>query len=127
MMPADADGETPPAVIGRVVDRPGHVDLDTADRIDHLAEAVQVDLGVVVDLDTEQRADRPLERRHAAVGELVGTAIRVLHERVQLGAVLVPVPERDVDEVARDRDHADALADRIERGDDHRVGEVGGA
>ena len=50
---------------------------------------------------------------------------RVRDERVDLAPELAPVGQRDIDHVARDRDHRDGLRDRVERDDDHRVGQVG--
>ena len=76
-----------------------------------------------MDRDPEQRADRVLERSHPARREVLRMGGRVAHEAVDLRAERPAVAERDVDQVARDRGHADGLADRIERHDDQRVGQ----
>jgi hypothetical protein len=90
-------------VIGRVRESLGHVDVHAADRVDHLDEAVEVQAGVVVDRDAEQRADRVLERPHAAVREAVAMGVGVAEQRIQLGAERITGAERCVDQVARHR------------------------
>ena len=44
------------------------------------------------------------------------------HEPVDLGAECAALGQRRVDHVARDRHHRHGLGDRVEAGDDHRVG-----
>ena len=68
--------------------------------------------------------DRVLQGAHAALRELLRVAVRVGHQRVELGTEDVAVAERRVDQVPRQRQERDRLADRIERGDHHRVGQV---
>jgi hypothetical protein len=118
--PAGADAE--PAVV-RVGQRPGDIDVDATDRVDHRHEAGEVDLRVVVDRDAEQRPDRVLERPRAALREVGLVAVRVAEQRVDLRRERVAVAERDVDEVARDRQHRRRLADGVDRDDDQRVGQ----
>ncbi len=48
-------------------------------------------------------------------------------QRVQLRAEDVAVAHRDIDQVARQRQHRDRVPDRVERDDHHRVGEDGRA
>ena len=68
--------------------------------------------------------DGVLERPDAALRELLRVAVRVGHQRVELRAEDVAVAERRVDQVARQRQERDRVADRVERGDHHRVGQV---
>ena len=67
------------------------------------------------------------EHRLAVLGarELARVPADVRHEAVDLGLERATVRERHVHHVARDRDHRHGLADRVQRGDDHRVGERG--
>jgi hypothetical protein len=120
---AKAGVRQPVAVVVLRPERPFDVDVDPAHGVDHGDEADEVDPRVVVDRDAEQRADRVLEGAHPALGEGLGIALGERQQRVQLGAVDVSVAERHVDHVARQRDHRDRLADGVERGDDHRVGQ----
>ncbi len=94
------------AVIARVGETVGDVDVDPADGVDHLDEAAEVDPCVVVDRDAEQRADRVLEGSHPALREVLRSSVRVGHQRVELGTEGVAIAERRVDQVTRDRDAA---------------------
>ncbi len=111
------------AVVRRVIEGLLDIDIDAADRIDHPDEAAELQLGIVVDVDPEQGADRVLERRHPAVGKLLGMFVGIRHQGVELGTEGVAVPERHVDEVARDGQHRDRVPDRVDRDHHHRVGE----
>ncbi len=113
----------PGAGVLRVVEGLADVDVHATDGVDHPGEAGEVDGRVVVDRDPEQRTDRVLERSHPARREVLRVGRRVAHEAVDLRSERPAIPKRDVDEVARDRGHADRLADRIERHDDQRVGQ----
>ena len=128
MMRAGGDGVAralePEPVVGRVGEALGHVDVDPADRVDHLDEAVEVKAGVVVDRDAEERADRILERAQAALRVVLRVAVREMHQRVELGPEHVAIAERRADQVARDRHDGHRVADRVERCDHHRVGQV---
>ena len=99
-------------------------DVDPADGVDHLDQAAEVEPGVVVDRDVEQRTRGVLQRPHAALRELLRVAVRVGHQRVELRTEGVAVAERRVDQVPRKGQERDRVADRIERGDHHRVGQV---
>ena len=117
----------PVAVVLRVVEVPRHVDVHAADGVDHLDEAARSRARVVVDRDPEQRPDASCSVRIPPLREVLRVAVRVGHQAVELGAVTFAVAERRVDEVARDRDERDRVADRVERGDHHRVGQVASA
>ena len=110
--------------VRRIVDRPLDGDLDAADRVDHLAKALDVDGREVVDPRPEQLADRPLERGRPTlrVRGRVGACRR--HQRVQLRVVDPPIVERDSIQVARHGDQRALAGQRIERGHEHRVGQV---
>ena len=107
----------------RVVERLLDDDIDPADRVDHRREPGEIDLGVGVDRDPEEGADRLLERADAAMWEVGRVRVRPAHQRVDLRSEDVAVAERDAGEVARDRDHRHGPPDRIERHDDQGVGE----
>ena len=107
-------------------------DANAAERVDHVDEAVEVDEGVVVDADPQERRDRLLEGGRARVGA-TGEERRVLQpelvERVQrrpesLHRRACLADERNVDVVPRDahRDRTARIA--LEADDDHRVGAV---
>ncbi|HET9083355.1 MAG TPA: hypothetical protein VFN41_03050 [Candidatus Limnocylindrales bacterium] len=115
------------AVIAGVVDPFLDIDVQTADGVDHVDEALELHRRVIVDGDAEQRTDGILERREPALRKRLGVTIRVRHQGIELGAVFVPVAERHVDEVARQGHERGGLPDRVERDDHHGVGQDGRA
>ena len=61
MVPAGRDREAAREavfVVGRVAEAGGDVDVDAAERVDDADEPAEVDLGEVVDLEVEERAER---------------------------------------------------------------------
>ena len=110
--------------VARIVDRSLDREVDPAERVDRLAQALHVDRGEVVDARVEQLADRRLERGRTAerVRRPIGAGCR--HERVELGVVDASVAERHAVQVAWHRDHGPVTGHRVERGDEHRVGQV---
>ena len=103
--------------------------------VDRVAEAVEVDRDVVVDLQSVQLAERAHEGLVAALLVIAGEQADATGggvERVDLvrvlaaeGAVGRPVArERDAAHVARQGDERDLAGPRVDRDDDHRVGQV---
>ena len=111
--------------VRRIVDVGRHHQVHATGSIDHPSETGEADLGVVRDLDAQQRTDSVAQGAQTAVRELAAMTVRVGHQGVQLGPELVAIAERDVDQVARDRDQTHGSADWIERGHHHRVREDG--
>ncbi len=116
-----ADDSVAPVL--RVVERLLDVDVDPADRVDHLDESLEVDRRVVVDVDAEEGTDRVFERAHPAVRELVLMAGRIAQQAVQLRGKGPAVAQRHIDQVAWQRSHADRPADGIDRYHDERIGQ----
>src|SRR5260221_157739 len=90
--PAGPDPE--PAVV-RVGQTLGDLDIDAPDGVDHVDEATEVDLGVVVDRDPEQRPDRVLERARPAQREVRLVTIRPAEDGVDLRPELRAVAGSD--------------------------------
>ena len=113
--------------VGRVAEAVGDVDIDAAESVDDRDEAGQVDDGVIVDAQAEERAQGALEDVDAtAVGalELARMVPCVGGQGIDLAPEGPAVGQGHVDHVTRDRDHRDRPADRIEGGHDHGVGQV---
>ncbi len=123
-----------------VIVRDRHLDVDgyAAEGVDDLLETVEVDLDVVRDVDLVELAQGAFERGEAALpalaaGKEVGLPAGPRPETVDLGgvgaaveAVGAPISgQGHVDGVTRQAQHRHLLSDRIDAGDDHRVGVVG--
>ena len=65
-----------------------------------------------------------LERGRAALGIGLWIGAGRREQRVELGVVDPAIAKRDAVQVARNRDHRALTGLRIERGDEHRVGQV---
>src|SRR5918995_1200670 len=93
-------------------------DLDAAERVDEVGEAEEVDEGVVVDADAEQRRDRLLQVPGARL-----TAARAAVEGIDRLLERRPLrPERDLGEIAGNAERGGAAAAVLDRREDDRVG-----
>ena len=132
-------GQVPPAglrlesadaqlVVAGVADRVGDVLVDPAQRVDHPGEPVHVDRRPVVDRQVDEIADDAGQDRERLVALLPAEPFRVRLDLrvdgVQLLAIGRAARQREVGEVAGQGEQRHRLADRVERGDDQRVGEL---
>ncbi len=126
-------GDAAPDRVVALGDRDLHVDLEPAEGVHGVAEALEVDAHVVADVEAVQLAQQGLQRVEAAhlvvrAAPEVG-AVAVL--RIP-GVDLAPVDaapdgpgvgrHRHVDRVARHLEHRDLARLRVDRGDDQGVG-----
>ncbi len=107
--------------VTRVVDRRGHVDVDAADAIDQLLEALEVNDHVVVDLDPKQL----LNGRFGQSRTPARVALRLAVDQRGVDALLKTAPgfRWNVDvQVTRHGDAARRLGGRVDGHDEHGVG-----